>query len=65
MTAKVKIALTWPQAQAIHEALSMIENDPDWVDMMGGARAMRCIIAGHDTLLDEMTARRANRGDTS
>lgn len=47
----VTVTLTAPQFRALHDALSMIEADPDWIDMLGGQRQMDTLYRAHNAIL--------------
>lgn len=55
--APVTVTLSAPQVRVLHEALSMIEADPDWVGMLGGKRQMDLLYRAHNAIL---LARRSN-----
>lgn len=47
----VTVTFTATQVEALHDALSMIQNDPDWAEMLGGQRQMAKISRAHSRLL--------------
>ena len=52
----VTVTLTPAQARVFHLVLSLVQNDPDWIDDVGGMRSWGSLDAGRARLLAAMQA---------
>lgn len=60
----VTVTFTAPQVRILNEALSMIEADPDWVDMLGGKREADLLYRAHNRIMLAKHARVTPPGGT-